>query len=85
MIIRVEAYIGTFDNVPYYNIYQVGGRPTGKNNPYKNDKIKEIIIEKLDYTVAAFIYYESGNMEYTEDIKRYYDTNSGQGEAPEDL
>lgn len=87
--LRIEVYHGLLAGNTIWDIYQVGHAPilsSGKT-PYSGRIIKEIQIENLSYTKAAFIYYEDGSMQYTEEVKNYYyektHPHTGQGEEAE--
>ena len=87
--VRIDVLVGVFDGDSVWDTYQINFKPlnsTGKT-PFSDKTIKSIEVKTLDYTVAAFIYYDDSSMEYVEGVKRYFyvtkaQPHSGQGETP---
>lgn len=75
--IRVDVLVGVFNGETLYDVYQVGyeANQTFGKNPFRGQKVKKIEINSLSYTVSAIIYFDNG-IEYTEDVKRYFNEKS---------
>ena len=84
--IQAEVYWGSMNGNSIWDIYAVGRIPlvSSTNSPFRKEIINKITITTLPYTVAAFIYFDSG-MEYVENVKRYYGSSahSADGESPD--
>jgi hypothetical protein len=81
----VEVERGVFNGDTLIDIYKVGHRPrlNGGTTPYF-DKIISHISIKHEYpeSPTAFIYYEEGDFQFEENVKRYAVKTSAQGNPP---